>query len=344
MSEQTDNKEFPYAKGTLFESGDSNNFKGGRIAEATKEELDKNLFLKWAGQQHYKYTSTAKKKKKEQNLLDTTPLEQEAAEKKEFYQHIQVKPNPLAYATAVKVWIYYTIVILGMLAEFFIYQSIFENTFGMVGFKSYFSGLLVVLFTKFVQFAIQKHIKHFIKTSNLLFKSITKTAVFVLVGLVILNAVMLGITNLNQINRTNKIAQLGYLSSAVDEAIEFGEDTEALETELSQLEAELNEEESGFFTFAKLLSIGLIGLLAIACGAVLFAVADLYADVLRLQNKIQKLKDYQAELRANFSYFLTTYDDLVILQQGIIELFGQKHFLETLLSKEREDDLKVHAE
>lgn len=344
MTEQKDNKEFPFAKGTLFQAGDSNAFEGGRIAEATKEELDKNLFFNWVGQQHFQFTKTSTKSQKDYKLVDITPLEKEASEKNDFLQYLQVKPNPLAYATATKVWLYYIIVLLGMLAEFFIYQMIFENVFGMSLIKSFFSGLLVLLFTKFVQFAIQKYVKDFIQTSNLLFKSITKIAIFVLVGLVILNAIMLGLTNLNQINRTQKIEQIEYLSSAIDESKEYGEDSKELEAELNQLEGELNEGDSGFFALAKFLSIGLIGLLAVACGAILFAVADLYADALRLQKKIEKLKNYQAELRANFSYFLTSINDLTSLQQGIIELFGQKHFLETLLSKEREDDLKIQPE
>ena len=123
--------------------------------------------------------------------------------------------------------------------------------------------------------------------------------------------------------------------------MEYGEDTSEMEAELNHLQAELNEKESPFFIIARYLSIALIGLLAIGCGATLFVFADLFNDALRLKKKLQKEKDRQAEHRANFEYFLTTYDDLLSLQKEILKLYGQKQFLEKLLSKQREQDMKI---
>ncbi len=343
--ELNNDSSFPYTLGVQYKPEHSNSFDAGRVPESVKEETDTLLHLKRIGEQYFKYTQAGKREnRKDYRLLPQTKHEQETEEKLNFLRHLQVKPNVLRFATTAKVWTNSIVVFLGMIAELFIYQSIAENAFNMSIVKSYFIGVLVLLFTKFVQVSIQKHIKYWIKENNILFRSVHKTLIFVFVGLIFLNAMMLGITNLNQINQLKKIEQIECLSSSIDESQEYGEDSAELETELNQLQAELHKDVNGFFTIAKFISIALIGLLAIGCGATLFVFADLYRDALKLQKDIQNLKDRQAELRANVGYFLTTNDDLLSLQKEILQMFGQKHFLEKLLSSEREKDLQITTE
>jgi len=343
MEKKNDN-EFPCETGTHFKTEHSNTFEG-RIPEVVQDETDALLHLERLGQQSQSYNEAAKRKnRKDYPLREVTQREQEAEEKKSLLMHLQVKPNALRYSSPVKVWTYYIVVLLGMGAEFFIYQSIAENAFGMPPFKSYITGMLVLLFTKFVQVAIQPHLKHWIKENNLLYKSVHKIVIFVFVGLILLNATMLGITNLHQINQTKKIEQIESLSTMIADAEESGEDTTELEAELNQLQGELGEKESGFFVIAKYLSIALIGLLAIGSGATLFVFAELYNDALQLKKKLQKEKNAQAEHRASREYLLTTYDDLLSLQKEILKLYEQKQFLEKLLSKQREQDMKIQTQ
>jgi hypothetical protein len=80
-----------------------------------------------------------------------------------------------------------------------------------------------------------------------------------------------------------------------------------------------------------------------ACGAVLFCMADLYNDALKLKKKIQKQKDLLSELRANLEYFITSYDQLIVIQKEVIQLYGQKHFWEKVLSKERVEELNIKS-
>ncbi len=341
-----ENKEFPYNDGVHIKAENGNTFdKNSRIAEAVKEELDATLWLGWIGEQYYKLSEASKRKDlKKYKLKEQTSREKEAEAKKSLLQHLQVKPNPLKYASKFKVYFNYIVVILGMLAEFFIYQGIAENAFGMPLFKSYFVGFLVLLFTKFTQISIFKYIKQWIQEKNLRFRTIEKTVIFVFVLLILLNGLMMGITNLNEIDRGKKIQQIEYLSESIAESEEYGENTSEMETELAEIQSELNEEENWFSKIAKFISVAFIGLLSIGAGAMLFVIADLYNDALKLKNKLEKFRDRQAELHANFNYYLTTYDDLISLQKEIIQLFGQKHFLEKLLSPKQAESLKIPTE
>lgn len=336
----------PFQKGTQYTKEDFNSFeKGSRIPELVKEEKDYHLFSSELGIQYYLNTQASKRKERKNYLfLPQTKYEQEAAERNSFLQFLQIKPNALVFATKLKIWIYYVIVILGILAEYIIYQSIFENAFGMPVIKAYLSGFLVLLFTKFVQLSLQNHIKHWVKENNIKYRTIFKTILYVFIVLILTNAVFMGITNINEIEQQKKIADAEFVALSIADAEEFGEDVTELLAEQKQLESELNEDESLFFTIGKYLSIGLIGLLAIGAGAILFAMADLYQDALRLKARIQKLKDRHAELQANFEYFLTTYDELISLQREIVQLFGEKQFLEKLLSKQQETALKTPSE
>lgn len=330
---------FPLQQGIHSEASHSNNFE--KVPTAVQEEMDALLYLDWIGEKHYSNSQASKRLQIEHQLLELSQKEKEAVEKKNFLQHLQVLPNPLAYTTKTKVWTYYIVAIIGMMAEFFIYESIFNNSFGMSATKSTLSGLLVLLFTKYVSVAIQKHIKHWLKENNLRFRSIHKIMIYSLAGLILLNAMLLGLTNLGQIQQQKQIEQMEYLSSSIEESAMYGENTSSQEAELDQLQQDANKDESVFFIIVRYLSITLIGLLAIGAGATLFVMADLYGDSLRLQKIIKKLKDRQAELKANFEYFHSAYKDLLSLQREIISMHGQKMMLEKLLSKEREKDLSL---
>jgi amino acid transporter len=312
-----------------------------QVPKAVQEEIQALNHLHRIGELNYSNSQASKRPKIEHQLLDLSQKELESAEKKAFLEHLQVLPNPLAYSTITKVVTYYIVAILGMIAEFFIYESIFNNSFGMSSTKSTLSGLLVLLFTKYVGVAIQKHIKHWIKENNLRFRSLHKIMIFSLGGLILLNAMLLGVTNLGQIQKQKKIEQMEYLSSSIEESAESGEDTSSQEIELDQLQKDTNKDDNIFFAIARYLSITLIGMLAIGAGATLFVLADLYGDSLRLQKTIRKLKDRHAELKANFEYFNSTYNDLLSLQREIISMHGQKMMLEKLLSKEREKDISL---
>ncbi|GEM_PF-3576469 len=337
--EQKTNQEFPYVSGTQFKDENANKYPNS-IPDIVKDELNLGLWLSWIGEQYYHSFEANKRIKKAYHFKGQTRREKDAQEKNDFIQHLQSKANSLRFASKFKIWLLSFVVIFGVSGEFLIYVSIAENAFGLLPPKSYFLGMLAVMFAKFVQVVSMKHIKMWIKENNVLLRSIQKTILFVLVGLVFLNAMTLGITNLNQINQSNAIARVEYLSSSISEAEGYGEDTSALESELSALQAELNGE-SPFITTVKFIAIGLIGLLTMACGAVLFCMADLYNDALKLKKKIQKQKDLLSKLRADFEYYLTTYDQLLSIQKEVIQLYAQKAFLEKLLSPKRTDELKV---
>jgi len=338
------NIEFPYHNGVQIKAENANTF-DGRIAESVKEELDVTLWLNWIGEQYYKFTEASKRKKLEKyEFIEQTEREQEAEEKKSLLRHLQVKPNPLKYASISKVYLNYAVVALGMFVEFLIFQNIAENVFGMSLFKSYCVGFLVLLFTKFISISTLKYIKQWIQEQNLLFRTIEKTIIFVFAVLILLNATMLGVLNLNQIDQQKKIGQIENLEISIAEAVEYNEDSSQMETDLAKLQAELNGEESGFLKIVKVISIALIGFLSIGGGAYFFVIADFYNDALKLKKKLEAQRDRQAELRANLGYFLTTYDDLVSLQKEITQLFGQKHFLEKCLSPKQSEVLKINPE
>jgi len=338
MKENND-PNFPLQQGLRVESSHTNNFE--QVPKAVQEEMNALLYLDWIGEQHFNNSQASRRTKTEHRLLDLSQEELESAEKKAFLEHLQVHPNSLAYSTLTKVVTYYLVAFLGMIAEFFIYESIFNNSFGMTSTKSTLSGLLVLLFTKTVGFAIHKHIKHWIKENNLRFRSLHKILIFTLAGLILLNAMLLGLTNQGQIEKQKKIEQMEYLSSSIEESEEFDQDTSSQEIELDQLQQDASKDDNIFFTIARFLSITLIGMLAIGAGATLFVVADLYGDSLRLQKNIRKLKDRHAELKANFEYFNSTFSELLSLQREIISMHGQKMMLEKLLSKEREKDFSL---
>lgn len=340
------NKRYPFDIGYQYEKTDFNSFEDdSRIPEAVKEEKDTLLFLDQVGEQYYSTNEASKRKElKKHEFLSLSILEKEAEEKKNFLAHLGVKPNTLRYATKFKVWIFYIAIGLGGVAELLIYQNIAYESFSMPELKSYFIGFLVLLFTKFVQVAIQKNITSWVKENNLLFRSVHKILIFSLVLLVLINAVMMGVTNLNNIEKQKKIEKMEYVSSSIDDAQDYGENTSDLDAELSELEAELYEDENAFFVVAKYISIGLLGLLTIGTGAVLFVVADLNKDALSIKKKIQQLQDRQADLRANVPYYIDTYNELLSLQHEIIKSYGIKHFLEKLLSEKQEEALKIKSQ
>jgi hypothetical protein len=341
-----ENNQYPFSIGYQHKKTDFNSYEeGSRVPEVVKEEEDINLFFSMIGEQYYSNHEASKRKKLEnQNFLELTKLEKESEEKKNFLAHLGVNPNPLRYATKFKVSILYIVIGLGMVGEFFIYQNIAFESFAMPEVKSYFIGFSVLLFTKFIQVAIQKHITSWIKENNLLFRSVHKTLIFVLVGMVLINAVMMGITNLNNIEKQKKIEKMEYVSSSIDDAQDYGENTADLDAELSALEAEIYEDESWFIIAARYISIGFLGLISIGAGAILFVVADLNKDAISIKNKIQQLKDRQAELKANLPYYVDTYNELLSLQHEIIKSHGIKHFLEKLLSEKQEEALKIKSE
>lgn len=345
MTKQENNR-YPFNTGYQHKKTDFNSYEeGSRVPEIVKEEEDINLFFSMIGEQYYSNHEASKRNLNAKlDLIEFTLLEKETEEKKNYIAYLGVKPNPLRYANKFKVWTYYIVILFGIVAEFLIYQNIAYESFGMPEVKSYFIGFLVLLFTKFVQVAIQKHITSWIKENNLLFRSVHKILIFVLVGLVLINAVMMGITNLNNIEKQKKIEKMEYVSSSIDDAQDYSESTSDLDTELSGLEAEIYEDENWFLIAAKYISIGFLGLITIGAGAILFVVADLNKDALSIKKKIQQLKDRQAELKANLPYYVDTYNELLSLQHEIIKSHGIKHFLEKLLSEKQEEALKIKSE
>ena len=339
----TKSKEFPYHNGVQIKAENANTF-DGRIAESVKEELDVTLWLNWIGEQYYKFTEAFKRKKlKKYELIKQTERELEAEEKKSLLRHLQVKPNPLKYSSISKVYLSYAVVALSVFVEFLIFQNIAENTLGMSHFKSYCVGFLVLPFSKLISISTLKYIKQWVQEQNLLFRTIEKTIIFVFAVLILLNATMLGVLNLNQIDQQKKIAKIENLEVSIAEAVEYNEDSSQMESDLAKLQAELNGEDSGFLRVVKIISIALIGFLSIGGGAYFFVIADFYNDALKLKKKLKAQRDRQAEFQANLGYFLTTYDDLVSLQKEIIQLFAQKSFLEKLLSPKQSEALKIKS-
>ena len=235
---------FPYDIGINIGKEEGNQF-SGRIDESVKKELDLTLSLQWIGQQALRFSAVCKKEKpSDKEFLSLTDIEKDYNNSKSFKQVLDIKPNLLRFTTTSKVVINYLIVLFGVIAEWFIYTSIAENAFAMPLFKAYFLGLLVVVFTKYVSLTISPNFKKWIREKEVLKRSLIKTTSFVLVILILINAGMLGITNLYQIEKINKITQLEYVSTSIMEGEENGEDVTALKLEADQLNNAISESET----------------------------------------------------------------------------------------------------
>jgi hypothetical protein len=65
---------------------------------------------------------------------------------------------------------------------------------------------------------------------------------------------------------------------------------------------------------------------------ILWSLADLYSDALKLRKKIKTQRKKLAQLRADFQYCLQTLEDLRFIEKQLWVLYGQKSYLEKLLS------------
>ena len=314
----------------------------GSFPKSVKEETNLNLWLSLIGEQFYNSTQSAKRKIKEYSLLPKTDFENFTEEKMQLLATFHTEGNPLRTASHGKQFLCYIGAIFSILAEYFVFRHIAENALGMLLIETYFVAFFSVVFTKFIQVVFQRRIKSWLKENSRKLRSLIKTLLYGFAILILINGLMAGITNLYNIEQQRKIEQIEILSLQIEQS--QGGDRSALEADLQKAQNDLTETNNVFFLIARFCAVALLGLLAIACGAVLWSMADFYTDALRLQKRVQALNDKLSQLRANFHSYLQTFDDLLSLQKDLLVLYGQKAFLEKLMSKEQEKALEITNE
>lgn len=322
------------ANAGVMETATRNNF-GETLSPQAEAERKLNLELDIIGQEYLEQKEISSKKdivKKE--LKPKSKTEKHHEKKREFFKILGLKPNALRFATATKKWMYFLLAMLGTLSEFFVYQSIAETAFGMSENKSYVVGLVVAVFTKFVAWAISRYVKEWFKRSNVFRRNLQKGVVFSLVILIFFNAGAMGYVNLQKIKKEEQIRHAQFLSDAIAEIeeSESGEDAAELEAELAEVQKEIGAPDSTWLSFVKSLAITLISFLIIGAGAVLFAVADLYGDALRLKKTLERKKDELANNRARHINYHEIYNSLLSQRRELTRMYAQKEYLERLLS------------
>lgn len=273
-------------------------------------------------------------------MIPKTAIEKFTEEKMQLFATFHTEGNPLRTASRGKQLLCYFGAVLSMLAEYFVFRNIAENALGMLLIETYFVAFFSVVFTKFIQIVFQRRIKSWLKENSRKLRSLIKTLLYVFTILILINAVMAGITNLFNIDHQKKIEQIEILSQQIEQSQE--EDTSDLEVDLHEAQNDLTSGTSLFFLIARFCAVALLGLLAIVCGAVLWTMGDLYKDALKSQKRVKILSDKLSQVRANFHSYLQTFDDLLSLQKDLLMLYGQKAFLEKLMSTEQEKALKVN--
>lgn len=344
MKKKENKQDFPFTKGCNVKKEDANNFDvESRVAEVVKGELDLNLALNWIGQQYYDFSQAAKRVAKKFEFIAQTENENELEQKQALRNNLQDKANTLGYVDKSKVRISAVLVILSMLSESVIYTNIGQNVFGLHLEEAILLACLVLVFVKYIGTIVSPYVLEYLKGSTLKVRTIQKTMLFVLVFATLLNSTFIGIVNLTEIQRKKKIEQMAFLTSSIAEIEEYEGNTNELQKELNSIQAELNEKENGFFYVAKFIAIALLGLLSISCGAVIYALFEFQKSSLKLKNSIAKLRDRKVILKTNLPYFINSYEQLISIQKQLIMLMGEKHFLETLLSKEKEEQMKLNT-
>lgn len=324
----------PIKKGLFIRKRDVNQYEGA-ISEPAKEELNLNLELAIIAEEELE-----RKEFKSKVSADVKPLytetDQEAYYKKRerLKETLRQKPNALRYATEGKKRLLYVLIFFTMLSEFVIYQSIAENGFGIGEHKSYLIGFVAPLVTKYVAWCISRFIKDWVKTINIFRKNLLKIVAFVVVGLVFINVMSLSFVNLEKIKKENLIVKAERISDEIAEIEDEGYaiDITDLETELAEAQAKINKEDSAFVWFMKVLALMLISVLVVAAGAVLFVVANLIDDAIRLKKKIAELKDRLAHITAKYKSGKKAFSSLLEQRRELIRYYAKKQYLERLLT------------
>lgn len=327
-------QDFPYSKGTHFTYNTTNQYDAdARLSEPFKKQFDLEWELELCAEQAYDFSEASSRKPLDKKELKAkTVLEAEYEDRKNFMACLNIKFNDLRYATKSKVYLNYFIVFISMIAEYFVYQSIGDNYFSL-GEKSYAFGAIVLGFTKVLSLIFKRYIKDWFRQKNIYKRNSKSIIAFGLVILIIINACMLGIINLHQVKQNAAIQQMAMYSAAISEAELNGEDTTHLEEELAGIEAELNKKPNLLTRIAIVTGIGLLGLLTVLTGAILFVVAELYRDALNLKRKIKSLKNEQNILQANVPNYVKAYGEFLTLHKELIMLYAKKEYLERLISK-----------
>jgi len=219
-----------------------------------------------------------------------------------------------------------------MSGEYLVYQSIGENYFSL-GKKSYLFGFMVLGFAKLVSFAISRYVKHYVAEWNIFKKHLVRFSFLSVVGLILVNAFMLGIVNLYHVNQEATLEKITQLSDDIADAEDNGEDTVEMEAAMRTLQAEYAKKPSLGLRIVMFIAIALLGLLAIIAGAILFVVAELFHDAWRLKKELQAHRDGIESYRANVPNYLKGHAQMLVLQKELIMLYAQKHYLERLISK-----------
>jgi len=250
---------------------------------------------------------------------------------KGFQENFNREPSVLAYASKKKNLVLICCMLFLLIPEYIVYQAIGENILKL-GDKSWLFALSIIGVCKTLAILKLRHYKNNIKDFKAVRKYFFTSYMVALVILILVQVAALGFLNAENQKQAQLTNKYRSLSMALIDAEEKGYDTTELEAKVSSVQKELSKDESWFMKLVRNLAIILLSVMILLCSSFIYVLYELMADALRLKQKLLAMKKKLELIRANIIKYPQEYATTLSLERELIGLFGQKRYLEKLIS------------
>ena len=264
-------------------------------------------------------------------LKPLSDIEVDFKRRKDFMGNFNREPSVLAYASKKKNAILIACILFLLIPEYIVYHAIGENILKL-GDKSWLFALSIIGVCKALAVVKLRYYKNHIKDFRAVRKYFFTTYTIALVILIVVQVAALGLLNAENQRQERLATKYRTLSMALMDAEENGYETTEIEVKVAEVQKELTKEENWFMKIIRNLAIILLSVMILLCSSLIYVLYELMADALRLKEKLLAMKKKIELLRAKIISYPKEYSATLSIERENIGLFGQKRYLEKLIS------------
>lgn len=315
----------------------------GNVPGVIKEALNLRLYLAWIGSAFLLQRSEWKRMIYPLTLISQSEKERNDLRKEQFKDHIGLKKNALAGATKGLARKYSLSAVIGLMAEYLVFQNMGENLFGFSFYGSIVFGLVVLVITPAVIITIKPFINNWIRKNNYFLPSKIKKYLFLYCVLILVLLITSGMANYFDKEYVRLQSKIQSTTREIHDFEEKNMDTKILQERREVLKTELEELDTPLARGLKIVAYAMIGFICVIGSAL----ASIYAEeTKRIVDVNQELLEVQQELsktRAKIKHLNKTHPEVKRAHLEVVRMFGQKDLLEKLMTPNQCTSLRIES-
>jgi len=313
----------------------------GNVPGVIQEALNLRLYLAWIGSAFLLQRNEWRRMIYPLTLISQSEKERNDLRKEQFKDHIGLKENALAGATKGLARKYSLSAIIGLMAEFLVFQNMGENLFGFSFYGSIVFGLVVLVITPSVIITIKPFINNWIRGNNYFLPSKIKKYLFLYCALILVLLITSGMANYFDKEYVRLQTKIQSTTREIRDFEEKNMDTKILQERREVLKTELEELDTPLARGLKIVAYAMIGFICVIGSALASIYAEESKRIVTVNQEILQIEKELSEIRAKIKHLNKTHSEIKRAHLEVVRMFGQKELLEKLVTPSQCKALKV---